>query len=1179
MRSTASHNFFLPSTVLPLQLLPDRFSHHQQMAAEVVNITGRIIEDLVSLSARGIGLLWGVEDELQSLSKTVSTIKSVLLDAEERQAAGNHAVRDWLEKVKDAICDADDLLDDISTEALRREITTRDKSAKKVRIFFSQSNQIAYRFKIDRKIKAIRERLAAIDEAARGFHFEVRPVETRVEGNRERDTPHYFVRGDAVIGREHDKKAVIHRLVDSNVEENVLILPIVGVGGLGKTTLAQLIFNDEQIQKHFELKMWVRVSDTFYVKNIVEKILESATNEKQPSFEMDTLVNYLLKEIDGKKYFLVLDDVWNQDHEEWSRLKELLIGGARGSRILVTTRHESVAKNIRYESVARIMGTVESYSLKRLDEEASWSLFKQKAFEKGQEPENSSIVALGKEIVQKCSGVPLAITTIGSLLGSKNPETEWLSFKENELSNLSQEEDGIIPTLKLSYDNLPSHLKHCFAYCSLFPKDCKIDRSTLIKLWIAQGFVNSSDQNRSLEEVGNEYFMDLLWRSFFQEAEMDEFGNVIQCKIHDLMHDLAISMAGSVITTLDDKEINIDEKTRHVSIVGYDMDISSAVPTLLYKASKIRTFLRLSSQGFWDEIDCNTIFSSFKLLRVLDLHQIYSLLQSNSSSIGKLKHLRYLDLSGNNVLKKLPHSITRLQNLQTLKLSHCCRLTELPRDIKKLVNLRHLEIDQCPALTCMPRGLGQLTNLQTLSTFVVHSGSGGLQELNALNSLRGELQIENLGHGKSVVLEYEAANLKGKQHLQALHLRWSTEGDANDSDVDDERSFLEGFQPHSNLKRLFLRSYRGSSLPSWLLSLTNLVTFKLSWCKKCQYLPPLSRLPSLKYLVLESLDAMEYISNGDDSNEFSSSSSALVLFFPSLKEIYLDNCPNLKGWWRRSDSSMEVNSDSHNSIEITKHHLLPTFPRLSTLQISDCPMLTFMPMFPHLEGDLLLGNTSSKPLQQTMMMNIAAPQSPTSTATDFSSSTPLSKLKSIELSTIADLETVPLQNLTFLESLKIANCHRLKSLSPDIQNLTALQDLVLFNCCELVLANKEDGMQWQGLTSLLLLRLSRLPKLVSLPSGLQHASTLQKLEISDCESLTAIPEWIHNCKSLQVLEIRGCWSLASLPEEMRWLTSLQRLQIENCPILLRRCERDIGEDWPKIAHIPELDLLVLPQLS
>ncbi|KAG6632417.1 putative disease resistance protein RGA3 [Carya illinoinensis] len=587
---------------------------------------------------------------------------------------------------------------------------TRDKMAKKVRIFFPKSNQPIYNLKMGHKIKEIRQKLDAI-ATDRKFHLEERPVEMGVS-RRKRDDSHSYVPEAGVIGREDAKKEIIERLLyDSNVKKSVGILPITGIGGLGKTTLAQFIFNDEEIDKHFQLKMWVCVSKSFEVEKVVEKILESAIKKKPDNVEMDTLVHGLRKEIGGKKYLLVLDDVWNEDVKKWDDLKVLLEVGASGSRILITARSKKVAQ---------ITQTIAEYSLQCLDERESWCSFKQVAFENGQEPVNSRKVEVGKEIVEKCSGVPLVIKTIGRLLSLENSDAGWVSFKNNKLPKIK--ENDILPTLKLSYDQLPSHLKQCFAYCSIFPKDYVMEKSKLINLWIAQGFIKLSNQNECLEDVGHEYFMDLLWRSFFQEAEMDYLENVIWIKMHDVMHDLASSVAGSFITKLESKEKSVSEKTRHVSLVN-NRDFSFVTPTSSPKASRIRTLLSLGKFENLQEssTSCEAIFSSMKFLRVLDLHGRQ--LDLVPSSISKLKHLRDLDLSWNEKIEKLPDSITRLQNLYTLRLSGCTALKELPRGITKLVNLRHLYNDGCDSLTYMPRELGQLKNLQTLSKFVVHSNS------------------------------------------------------------------------------------------------------------------------------------------------------------------------------------------------------------------------------------------------------------------------------------------------------------------------------------------------------------------------------------------------------------------------------------------------------------------------
>nr|XP_023916942.1 putative disease resistance protein RGA3 [Quercus suber] len=591
------------------------------------DVAARIIEKIGNLAVQELGLLWGVKDEIVRLGERVSTIKAVvLLDAEKKEQT--HQVKEWLKRLSDAIYDADDLLDDISTEALRREVMiSQNKKAKKVCIYFSKSNPHAYALKMAHEVKAMMERLDTIGRDRELFHLEERLEETQVR-NRARET-HSFVCAETVIGRENDKNAIIGILLDSNVEENVSILPIVGIGGLGKTTLAQLVFNDEEFKKHFEQKFWICVSDDFEVRVIVEKIIGRAKDIKQENLDLDILVNELKKEIDGKRYLLVLDDVWNDNREKWLDLKNILMSGAKGSRILVTTREEKVAK---------IVQTMQPYFLKGLNELEAWLLFKKMAFENGQEPKDPIIKSIGMEIIEKCRGVPLAIRSIGSLLYFKNPEKDWLSFKNNELLKVAD----IQQILKLSYDHLPSYLKQCFAYSCLFPKDYKIHKTTLIKMWMAQGFIRSSSPDQCLEDIVHEYFMDLLWRSFFQEVEEDGRGNILQFKMHDLMHDLAKSIATFDSATFYSKEEGINEKIRHVSFDRMFLS-SLGIPISLYKASRIRTFHLPSefeySYASLDKSTCNAIVSSFKFIRLLDLHDMS--IKTIPSSIGKLKHLRY----------------------------------------------------------------------------------------------------------------------------------------------------------------------------------------------------------------------------------------------------------------------------------------------------------------------------------------------------------------------------------------------------------------------------------------------------------------------------------------------------------------------------------------------------------
>jgi hypothetical protein len=342
---------------------------------------------------------------------------------------------------------------------------------------------------------------------------------------------------------------------------------------------------------------------------------------------------------------------------DWS--EKLLIEGANGSKIVVTTRSHKVA---------RVMAPGPIHELIGLPEDDCLVLFLKWAFVEGEEKQYPKLVEIGKQIVKKCSGVPLAVRTLGSLLYSKTEERDWISIRDNEIWKLEQKEDDILPALRLSYDQLPSYLKQCFAYCSLYPKDFRYDNIELMQSWMANGLLQNSNKSaRDLEDIGQQYLNELLSRSFFQEIEQNDH-SWFSFKIHDLLHDLSLHVAQNDYYCLIDstKSTNNFEKARHVSIWENNLGVDEATRFLRKLGNNVRTII---FRGDWNKvININksfveTCISRFKHLRLLDLR--YSTLEALPSSIGTLKHLRYLNLERNKHIKKLPNSIWDLQNLET----------------------------------------------------------------------------------------------------------------------------------------------------------------------------------------------------------------------------------------------------------------------------------------------------------------------------------------------------------------------------------------------------------------------------------------------------------------------------------------------------------------------------------
>ncbi|XP_030925534.1 putative disease resistance protein RGA4 isoform X2 [Quercus lobata] len=823
------------------------------MAEIGYGIAVKVLELLGSRTFQEISSAWGFKGDLKKIGRRVLAIKAVLIDAEEKQAS-NEKLRTWLRELKDVLIDAENVLDEFQYRVLQKDVMKiNGSSRKKVRFFFSGSNPLVFRFKMANKIKGVRERLDDISALKDEFNLDAQLEDRNPTVNR-RDTTHSFVPSQNVIGRGDDKEKIMDLLMQLDASRNVSVsvIPIVGIGGMGKTTLAKLSFDDEQVVSHFQLRMWVCVSEDFNVAKLTKEILKSAIYRIDENFVVDGLPNSLKELLKDKKnlenlgvdevqcrlrellkdnkFLLVLDDVWNEDRSKWNQLEELLIGGSNGSKILVTTR---------YSSVATIMGTTTTYKLRGLPEEDCISLFVKLAFKVGQENQYPNLLNIGREIVKKCKGVPLAVSTLAGLLYSKVDEHEWKSITDNEMWNLEQKEGDILPALKLSYNQLPFHLKQCFAYCSLFPKDyvfCNID---LIQFWMAHGVLQSpKDENVELEDVGDLYIKELLSRSFFQDVDQ-EYILFYTFKMHDLVHDLALSIAKgecSVVT----KKPTLAAEVCHLSFLENGLEVT----TQLEKLSKVQTIIFKTKQPVSLLEVC---IRRFKYLRVLDLEK--SSFEVLPSSIGSLKHLRYLNLSFNHIIKQLPNSICKLHGLQSLALDHCSNLEGLPKGIRDIISLkclsvttkhtctfektidcldslRSLFIVECENLKCLFEGMeGRLTNLRTLVVGECPSLTSltlSIKHLTALEYLMirdcEELSLTNKEENPNLKLSLRVLMIKKLPKLEVLP-QW-----------------LQAFA--NTLQHLWIEDCCNfTALPEWLPHLKSLQTLRILNCPVFSSLP------------------------------------------------------------------------------------------------------------------------------------------------------------------------------------------------------------------------------------------------------------------------------------------------------------------------------------------------------
>ncbi|XVF30981.1 hypothetical protein REPUB_Repub16aG0106000 [Reevesia pubescens] len=750
-------------------------------------------------------LVKGVEKEVARLESNFMAIQYELEDAEEKQYSDKR-LKHWLQRFKQVSYDMEDVLDDWKTAI--QKLRTADEAETStttfvptywkvcepfVSCFSFVSDQLVRRHDIATRIKEINEDLEQIVKDKKKFEL----IKREIIKQPTRTVSTSFVDASKLHGRDTVKEDIIKTLLCGTSEEggrcnNIPTISIVGMAGIGKTALAQSIYNDHTIQTHFNNTVWVSVSDPFDQTQIARAILGGLDHDStilQNPVSLETLLGKIRAKIQGKTFLFVLDDVWTDCAQDWEPLKAVFRYGKAGSWILVTTRKKSVARKMDFSR---------DFNLKELSEEMFWLILAQEAFTGINRDSRQVLEDIGREFAKKCKGLPLAAKTLGGLLKGKPRREEWLYVLKSEIWSSYVKQEIFTPFL-LSYYDLDPTIRQCLLYCAIFPKNYKIRKDELIQHWMAQGYLNSDDNFG-----GEDYFNCLASRSFFQDFEKDADGNITSCKMHDLVHDFVRFLSKHEFFIAEDHSVEnftLDLSSRSARHLRLGFADGIYFPKSIYGAEKFRSLV--AARHGWGNVIATSealqnLFSRCKRLRLLEFNRFNLQAKEIPHGIGNLIHLRYLSLIFCYGIENLPEAVCELPNLQSLNLQHCRNLKNLPVGIGKLINLRYLCIKSCWGLTC-PKAIGNLTSLKSLSIKMRADRNDAdefsIRDLEKLDLLGGNLYVELIGDGLDWD-EAKRAKLHNKRHLKGMHI-------AIYSPFIKQEEVLRALNPPSNLTVLF----------------------------------------------------------------------------------------------------------------------------------------------------------------------------------------------------------------------------------------------------------------------------------------------------------------------------------------------------------------------------------------
>ncbi|OAY72338.1 Disease resistance protein RGA2 [Ananas comosus] len=1119
-----------------------------------------------------------MQDELERLQHALPQVQAVLTAVEDGAMvmAQNKALDTWLWQLRDAVECAEDVLDELEYYELEKTVQDRDDEVRGIlskcrRKFDSFVNRIFS----DDTLKRLREAVKGLDRVVAGMGPLLQLViglygpgikRRKIEEVRNARETSSLLTESEVLGRDEERDLIVEWLIKPR-DTDVSAFTIVGMGGFGKTTLAQLVYSDERVREYFDPIMWVCVSQDFDAAVITRKMLEGASSESFGDKSLNALHYILKQKILSKRFLLMLDDVWNDDNTiEWEKLVAPLKFGQRGSKILLTTRMGLVV-----DMVAKVMQCKkESLNINGLEESNCMLLFNKHAFLGVNPDDYKNLRPIGEQIVKKLGGCPLAIKVTGGLLNSCMDYDYWKRILKKDIVELQHRKDDIMTILRLSYDHLPTNLQLCFRYCSIFRRILCLRG----KSWSICGRVQISNLKK--------------------------------------LRTLVISI-----------KKNHDHSADHALVF-------------------------------------NEVIKGFKSLRLFSLYVNFDF-HRLLDALYWLIHLRYLSLTlslpleavmNKSFMNLFPQSLFRLYHLVVMKFSTPVLMTSRNIEYDGLTNLVNLRLLDLPrGMIKNIRYVSKLSFIRKLEYFFVQEESGyKISELKNLRDLRrlNIRELENVRTSEEATL----AKLNEKEYLKSLLLGWSSDC-CHSAEADEQ--LLDNLCPHINVRKLRIEEYKGVKSPCWMtdLYLINLTCIQLVNCKEWEHLPPLGGLPSLNIIRLKGLVAVKQIG-------CSFYGCGGVCAFPSLKQLFLLDMPNLEEWIGIADGCI--------------------FPQLHTMVIRDCPNLRGMLTLPRSLRLLLISHVGltalpainqdckndsqqehvmaleSLIIEQCEKLNyfpteffgnlsllkfLSIEKCPKLTKCGITDIQPPSALDRLIIGSCGDLEVALLwsANLTFLTWLDLLNCASIASLPPAqvCAQWTMLSHLAIKNCKEL---SSLGGIQ--ALISLCSLEIEGCDKLIEvsllrppfpnnvsqknpvdcflklgrlsidhhallLMEPLRSLTFISSLTLSSASQLTSLPEeWIlQNCTALKILSIRNAVSLQSLTQSMTNLCSLENLAVYNAnlirslpdlpislctlcitgchPVLKERCQENIGLDWPKIANIRYDELerlqLALPQVQ